>query len=170
MEWKHFEDKETQDGVRGRWSKVGPTLTVYIKPPHSKRSLRRMKIDDDVKVNRDDLRCAQWVVEFLTDHIDKHTQDVNVGGYARGSAVAQIVTYKLLKLYPFLRIHTILTNTQKTGNKTFVDSIWGHVTSIIPEYAFLRWVWLWPWYRLGATRRKSAKQQFSHFHEIHRMR
>lgn len=170
MEWKHFEDKETQDSVRGRWNVTGSTLTVYIKPPRFKRSLKQTEIGNNVKVNSDDLRCAQWIVEFLSDYIDETIQHINIGGYARGSAIAQVVAYKLIHRYLFSSIDIVLINTYKTGNKAFVDSISNYVTSILPERAFFRRLWLWPWYRLGNSWRKRPNQLFSRFYEIYGMR
>lgn len=159
MNWNHFNDNETKAGVEGRWAKYSSDHVVfYIHGTNHKMDWARnlqiflTKIKGKIRVNRQDLREAQWVVEYITNHIDLSAiKKLTIGGHSRGGAIAQIVVLKLIDKYPHIDTNGVLLASKRTGNRHFVHLIQNFVTAyrhrgdIVPHIPF------WPFYRNPKT-------------------
>lgn len=130
MDWKHFNDNDTNDGVEGRIALKTPEhLVVHIIGTNHgmdwKRNFQlRMVRYDGMRINRHDLYEGQWVVEYIKNHYDLSTiRKITVGGHSRGGATAQVVTAKLLKQHPYIEVECILLAAKRAGNKALIRRI-----------------------------------------------
>ena len=158
IDWAHFNDNDSKEGVEGRWSLQDNDHAVfYITGTNHKIDWKRnfqirlAEIEDGIKVNQKDLLEAQWVVEYIASRIDlsegSPVKKITVSGHSRGGAVAQIVVYKLMTKFPHLNIVGILLASKRTGNRHFVKAIRekvvayrhrGDIVPHVPPYPFYR--------------------------------
>lgn len=136
MDWKHFNDNETNDGVEGRIALKEPDhLIVHIIGTNHgmdwKRNFQlRMVRYDGMRINRHDLYEGQWTMEYIANHYDlSKIRKITVGGHSRGGATAQVVTMKILKQYPSIDVECILLAPKRAGNSAFYRRIVDHVKS-----------------------------------------
>lgn len=157
MNWIHFNDNETKEGVEGRWYSPSPhRATFYIHGTNHRedwksnfRTLGRARVRDGIKINKKDLREAQWVVELIRSKLDMNQLEIlKLGGHSRGGAIASIVAWKIKEQFPHVSLQAILLAPKRTGNKEFVESIEPYTKAYRHRGDFVPFLPLWPRYRM----------------------
>lgn len=156
MNWIHFNDNDTKEGVEGRYYSPSPhRATFYINgtdhPGDWKNNFSvwgRTEIENGVKVNTKDLREAQWVVEYITSRFDmERLTHLTLSGHSRGASIASIVLWKIDKQFPHIQLNGILFAPKRTGNLAFVRAVSPYCVGYRHKGDIVPFLPTWPRYR-----------------------
>lgn len=157
MDWIHFNDNETKSGVEGRFHKDSETSArIFISgtnhPMDWARNIRLRKVPigpkaNCVRVNHEDYREAQWVIEYLSQRCDlQKLQKLTVAGHSRGAAIAQVVVYLIIQQFPHINRGGVLLAPKRTGNRVFRKAIEPYVVAYRRRGDIVPFLPPWPFY------------------------